>query len=252
LQNFLRKSISHPECCIGYLEHTSKTKHLIYLKGQEPQTEQYVDVPSRSLAQLLLLNQEGSGENCGIAQGERLRLSRKLATAVLQFYSTPWLRNTWSSSDVLFQRHQPSTIGQIEDLKEPFVDVSVRELTTATSGTQPTPCYPFASNDFLFGLGVMLLELAYQKPLKSMQKACDVANSLDERHTLFFTAKRMSRLVSAKSGSRYGEIVRKCLACDFGRGDDLSRPALQEGVYREVVCELMELEDLPRAMNLGP
>jgi hypothetical protein len=252
LQNFLRKSISHPECCIGYLEHTSKTKHLIYLKGQEPQTEQYVDVPSRSLAQLLLLNQEGSGENCGIAQGERLRLSRKLATAVLQFYSTPWLRNTWSSSDVLFQRHQPSTIGQIEDLKEPFVDVSVRELTTATSGTQPTPCYPFAPNDFLFGLGVMLLELAYQKPLKSMQKACDVANSLDERHTLFFTAKRMSRLVSAKSGPRYGEIVRKCLACDFGRGDDLSRPALQEGVYREVVCELMELEDLPRAMNLGP
>jgi hypothetical protein len=98
----------------------------------------------------------------------------------------------------------------------------------------------------------MLLELAYQKPLKSMQKACDVANSLDERHTLFFTAKRMSRLVSAKSGSRYGEIVRKCLACDFDRGDDLSRPALQEGVYREVDCELMELEDLLRVMNLGP
>lgn len=255
LQNFLSKSISQPECCIGYLEHSSKTKHLIYLKGQEPETEQYVDVPSRSLAQLLHNNLEGSGENCGIAQGERLRLSKKLATAVLQFYSTPWLRNTWGSSDVLFQAQHPSTMGQIEDLKEPFVDVSVRESSTATTacnGSQPTACYPFASNDFLFGLGVMLLELAYQKPLKSMQKACDIANSHDERHTLFFTAKRMSRLVSAKSGSRYGEIVRKCLACDFGRGDDLSQPALQEGVYREVVCELMELEDLLRAMNLGP
>jgi hypothetical protein len=143
-------------------------------------------------------------------------------------------------------------MGQIEDLNEPFVDVSVRDSTITTNGAQPTACYPFACNDFLFGLGVMLLELAYQKPLKSMQQACDVANSQDERHTLFFTAKRMSRLVSAQSGSRYGEIVRKCLACDFGRGDDLSQPALQEGVYREVVCELMELEDLLRAMNLGP
>lgn len=251
LQNFLCRSIALPECCIGYLEHSSKTKHLIYLKGQESRPERSADIPSSSLAELLQ-HREGSDETNGIAQCERLRLSRKLATAVLQFYATPWLRNTWSSSDVLFQLQHPSSMGQIEGLKEPFVDVSFRDSTIATNDTQPTTCYPFAPNDFLFGLGVMLLELAYQKPLRSMQQACDVANSQDERHTLFFTAKRMSRLVSAKSGSRYGEIVRKCLACDFGRGDDLSQPALQEGVYREVVCELTELEELLRAMNLGP
>ncbi|KAF7514088.1 hypothetical protein GJ744_004413 [Endocarpon pusillum] len=251
LQNFLSRSAPRSECCIGYLEHSSKTKHLIYLKGQEPREDEVFNVPSKSLAQLLVQYQGSSDQTAGIAQYERLRLSRKLATAVLQFYSTPWLRNSWGSSDVLFQFQQPSSTGAIEDLKEPFVDVSVRDPTIATNGGQSTTCYPFAPNDFLFGLGVMLLELAYQKPLRSMQQPCDVANSHDERHTLFFTAKRLSRLVSAKSGSRYGEIVRKCLTCDFGRGDDLSQPALQEGVYREVVCELTELEELLRAMNLG-
>jgi hypothetical protein len=232
LQNFPSRPVAQPECCIGYLEQSSGSKHLIYVKGQELQAERCVDVPSSSLAELLSQHQESSDETRGIAQGERLRLSRKLATAILQFYFTPWLRNSWSSSDVLFQMQSPSSFGQIEELKEPFVDVSVRDLTVATSGGRPSACYPFAPNDFLFGLGVMLLELAFQKPLRSMQKSCDVSNSQDERHTLFFTAKRMSRLVSAKSGSRYGEIVRKCLACDFGRGDDLGKPALQEGVYR--------------------
>lgn len=251
LQNFLSRSSPRSECCIGYLEHLSKTKHLIYLKGQEPRDDQSCDVPSKSLAELLVQYQGSSDETSGIAQYERLRLSKKLAIAVLQFYSTPWLRNSWGSSDVLFQLQQPSSTGPIEDLKEPFVDVPVRDPTAATTSVHTTTCYPFAPNDFLFGLGVMLLELAYQKPLRSMQQPCDVANSQDERHTLFFTAKRMSRLVSAKSGSRYGEIVRKCLACDFGRGDDLSQPALQEGVYREVVCELAELEELLRGMNIG-
>jgi hypothetical protein len=252
LQNLLRRSVAHPECCIGYLEHSSESKHLIYLKGQEIRAQHHFDVPSSSLAELLSQHHEGSDEANGIAQCDRLQLSTKLATAVLQFYSTPWLRNTWSSNDVLFQLPS-SNPGQTEDLRDPFVDVPVRNSTVTSKIDPPTmACYPFAPNDFLFGLGVMLLELAFQKPLRSMQRECDVANSQDERHTLFFTAKRISRLVSAKLGSRYAEIVRKCLACDFGRGDDLSQPALQEGVYREVVCELTELEEHLRVMNLGP
>lgn len=252
LQNFLSRSITQPEFCIGYLEQSSESKHLIYLKGQDAMAEDHLNVPPSSLAELLSQHQEGSGEAEGIPQSDRLSLSRKLATAVLQFYSTPWLRSSWSSSDVLFQLQSNADPGQIQGLKEPFVDVSVRGSTIDTTTDQPSTCYPFAPNDFLFGLGIMLLELAYQRPLRSLQQPCDAANSHDDRHTLFFTAKRVSRLVSTKFGSRYGEIVRKCLSCDFGRGDDLSQPALQEGVYREVVCELKELEELLRAMDLGP
>lgn len=248
LQNFSSRPVPQAECCIGYLERSSESKHLIYLKEPEAEHEHHIDVPSCSLAKLLSQHRAGSDEASGIAQCERLRLSKQLATAVLQFYSTPWLRNSWSSGDVLFRLQSASPTGQIQDLKEPYLDVSIWDSKFAPSSTT---CYPFAPNDFLFGLGVMLLELAFQKPLRSMQQSCDVANSQDERHTLYFTAKRMSRLVSRESGTRYGEIVRKCLACDFGRGDDLSKPALQEGVYQEVVCELTALEELLRAMDIG-
>jgi hypothetical protein len=252
LQNFLSRSVAQPECCIGYLEKSSDSKHLIYLKGQEAKSEEDFNGPPSSLDELLLYHQKGFDETSGTPQSERLCLSKKLAAAVLHFYSTPWLRNSWSSSDVLFQIHSASNKSQIDSLKEPFVDVSVGDSNFVQNAGHPPTCYPFAPNDFLFGLGVMLLELAFQQPLRYMRQPCDVANSEDERHILFFTAKRMSRLVSTKSGTRYGEIVRKCLACDFGRGDDLSKPALQEGVYREVICELTELEELLRKMDLGP
>ena len=33
---------------------------------------------------------------------ERVRLVRYLATAVLYYYSTPWLKKAWSSDDVYF------------------------------------------------------------------------------------------------------------------------------------------------------
>lgn len=52
-------------------------------------------------------------------------------------------------------------------------------------------------------------------------------------------------------GSTYGQIVRKCLTCDFGRGDDLNEPTLQVEFYKDVVCELERLEEGFRNLQLG-
>ena len=44
-------------------------------------------------------------------------------------------------------------------------------------------------------------------------------------------------------GSTYGKIVRQCLRCDFGYGDDLDDLDLQARYYQAIVCELRRLED---------
>lgn len=89
----------------------------------------------------------------------------------------------------------------------------------------------------------MLIELAFEAPLRDLQLPVDIEGSQEDWHTEFFTAKRVSRITASPLGGRYAKIVRKCLQCDFGRGDDLDDPGLQEGVYREVVCELGQLEE---------
>ena len=52
-------------------------------------------------------------------------------------------------------------------------------------------------------------------------------------------------------GAIYGDVVRKCLRCGFGRGEDLNQPALQEGVYQAVICPLRRLEDKFRELQIG-
>lgn len=51
-------------------------------------------------------------------------------------------------------------------------------------------------------------------------------------------------------GSRYAEVVRKCIHCDFGHGCDLGKTRLQERFLQDVICELEELGDKLRRLGL--
>jgi hypothetical protein len=106
----------------------------------------------------LMPNQRLDG---GLLHHERIRLARLLATAVLQFHGTPWLKSTWRSGDVFFFGLDESRA--IATLTAPYTTVAVRDLAIQE------PEYPALwRNPLLFGLGVMLLELAYESPLKNI------------------------------------------------------------------------------------
>jgi len=46
----------------------------------------------------------------------------------------------------------------------------------------------------------------------------------------FFTATRLSKLVSKGLNTRYGKLVQRCLACNFGVGTELEVPELQSAI----------------------
>lgn len=95
----------------------------------------------------------------------------------------------------------------------------------------------------------MLLELAYEAPLESLRIVADV--DANDQNTEYYTADRVRLSASKLLGTRYAEVTRKCIQCDFGRGSDLDDVALQESFYWEVVCELEELERKLKELNLG-
>jgi hypothetical protein len=234
--------------CLGLLDESDICKHLVYL----PSTPSIrCGKRSTSLDQLFtLLSQSQAPEELPIF--ERLRFAKLLSTAVLQFHATPWLNGSWRSQDVLFfDSNTPTDSKERPPLTSPYMNVSVKSPNGALSRAPTFPSRAFAPNPLIFGLGVMLLELAFEAPLRSMQQDSDLQGGQEDRHTEFFTAKRLNRTASTPMGPRYSEIVRKCLQCDFGRGDDLSKPELQEGFYREVVCELGKLEDKFKELQLG-
>ena len=241
--------------CIGVLERTSNCQHVVYLS---PLIATNYVKKAISLAQLISptskKNQVGS-----LPQYEKLRLAILLSIGILQLQETSWLSRGWRSQDVVFFNAGDINAGgtgplQKSALMTPYLNVPVTSAQNRQSirplASSAKSC--LAPNALLYSLGIVLLELAYEAPLHSMQQPCDLEGGEGSRSIEFLAARRLSKTLGSVLGSTYGQIVRKCLSCDFGCGDDLSAPALQVEFYRDVVCELQRLEEGFSKLQLGP
>ena len=96
----------------------------------------------------------------------------------------------------------------------------------------------------------MLLELAHHSPLETLQQPSD-NDDRESQNTDYYTADRVRHDAASILGPRYAEVIRKCIQCDFGQGDDLGTTRLQEGFYQDVICELEVLEERFKSFELG-
>jgi hypothetical protein len=95
---------------------------------------------------------------------------------------------------------------------------------------------------YVFTLGIILLELAHQKPIHILKEE-DPCKEVDQLDLHFDFADRLSATMTSVYGPEYHTLVRKCINCDFGVGEyDLGKPALRIAFYKDVVCVLERLE----------
>ena len=230
---------------LGILDETEGYKQII--SGPSTSISPRTAKTSTSLRQLI---KNGSAKRSlgGMPQFQCLHLAKCLALAVLQFHATPWLGEDWQSEDVVF--HDDTEKGEEQQNLLPHLhtmiaqarhkDNSIRETEISRSSLSVKSIVP---NMLLFNLGVMLLELAYGTPFKTLQQPEDVAASPDSGLIDLVTARRLADGVGTSLGATFASIVRKCLRCDFGCGEDLDDPKLQSRLYEDVVCKLETLED---------
>ncbi|KAH9212136.1 hypothetical protein DL95DRAFT_447797 [Leptodontidium sp. 2 PMI_412] len=253
----LRKSCSYsrsPENkYIGYFQRSGPCKHLVYFAA--PVSVHNYTQPE-SLASIIgAMTRKTESEK--FLEYERLRLATRLAEAVLQFHATPLLRGFWHSEDVIFFR-----TGKCDDsasISSPHLNVQVGSTIAPKAITQngqeqdvDNVIGHMIRNPYLFSLGVVLIELAFQAPLRSLYNTQDLINGQANALSDYFVASRLSKTISSSLGPMYGKVVRKCLGCDFGQGtSDLSDEKLQAAVYQDVVCELEQLERGFAMLQLG-
>lgn len=191
----------------------------------------------------------GNGHTDQYLLPSRFRLAIQLVYAVLQGHSTPWLKHSWSTSDVFFEQLSPSheDLNLVLFLRSRFAGqgntdtpfkrerlVSEDEGKSRVSSGPPTDIGGIydIGNMTLFSLGVALLEIGHWTPISQMR--------LDGERDEIATALRVAQERHA-FGWDYGEIVRRCMQCQFGYGRDLNKPELQSAVYSSVVRPLQEL-----------
>jgi hypothetical protein len=226
--------------CLGYLNNTriqNPLKLVFYdaAKVSRGAANSYVSdkesVPVRKLLQQRL------------AVLHQLTLAYKLAAAVLQYYSTPWLPEDWDLQQVAYFT---------DDSQVPEKDIS-RKLQSLHLGTEfpsktavvlPQSQQELEDLKSVYGirnlclakLGVALLEICLRGDFE-ISSSGSISN--DVFHARRLLEKGHHSLMTF--GRRYLEIVRKCIYCDFGCGDRLDDESLRDAVYTEVVCRLEDV-----------
>ncbi len=245
--DYLRSCFRQPtqsDLCMGMLEKTDSCKHLLYPPRSQPLTGRAI-----SLEQLISSVSQ-QVPSTSFPQYETLHLAKSLATAVLQYHATPWLKMSWRSHDIFFTRRIHHTYPK-PSLKAPHLKVMIKEHNQALSQPSTIPARSIVRNPLLFNLGVMLREVAYCATLGRLEQPCDLDNGQRSALTEIFVARRLPPSLGREMGATYGNIVKKLLECDFGCGDDLNDPKLQAIFHREVVCALDKLEQGFRELQIG-
>ncbi|KAK3369987.1 hypothetical protein B0H63DRAFT_551939 [Podospora didyma] len=207
--------------CIGNIE--GLALHRFYL--QSPQIR-------KSLAEIITWISED--EFRVLPRATKAHLASSLSVAILQYHSTPWLPDSWQSSNVRF-----FGVGELSQdtvsLTTPYftVPISKKEMKgkgrlTAIDGhltaqsTTPNSTASLARNELLFRFGIVLLELGYGQPWPRLrQRALAKSHGPNEQTmTDYHFAQILARapVLRDRMGPKFSIIVRKCLGCDFGLG----------------------------------
>lgn len=247
----LRRCFREPRkanVCVGMLENTDKCKHYVY-----PSPLTLDSRPRRpiSLGQLIR-SASRPGLVGDIPIHERLGLAKNLAVAVLQYHSTPWLRLSWRSDDILFFSAGDTTqIQELPNLSAPHLSAKVKGPHGQLSRASTIPVQNLARNPVLFSLGVVLLEIAHAASLGSLMQDTDLTNGQEDRYTEFFTARRLAKSKRSVMGMTYHNIVEQLVECVFPCGDDLNNDQLQAAFHSNIICPLAELEEGFRKFHLA-
>ncbi|OBT70027.1 hypothetical protein VE03_00654 [Pseudogymnoascus sp. 23342-1-I1] len=185
-----------------------------------------------------------------LSDKDRLKIALTLASTVLQLYDSPWIDSMWSGQDIQFLSSQ-STDSNEAPFIGPFVSTSFHGPTSPSKLRQPASTGSSLADDLmpskvLFALAVMLVELCLDKTLIEMRQLSPGEENGSQKSTVlddYKTAHDQLNAVFQKSGSNYGNVVQRCLKCEFTippQQKRLSFENFRHLVYEGVVAPLEE------------
>lgn len=148
--------------CLGYLESDSEYRHLLYFAPEQSKAS-----ISSTISLAHFLSPEVRTSHSGtLSLFQKVRLARQLSMAVLHYHSTPVMRLPWASKDIVFFGSEPDLSSDLRrsSLGEPHLNVQIHNSEIAISLSAAEKA--LIPNLHLFGLAVVLLELANQAPLR--------------------------------------------------------------------------------------
>ncbi|RYP42054.1 hypothetical protein DL767_000566 [Monosporascus sp. MG133] len=226
--------------CIGYIDTMGGSRHSFF-PVEDPELCRSVPAPGDFVSMDEVLNYPIESS---LSIPDQLKLARSIVSAVLKFHKTPWMNEYWRIQDLSFVRKERDLskslqtlhlgieiipqAGQLQQLMEEVESTSDAESESPSQAMREAMLEYGVRNITLFSLGVVLLQIGRWGKIAT-----------HDEHDIKMI--RRLALEPARLGSKYKELTLRCLYCDFGFGDSLSKPRLQEAVYDNVVCKLSDM-----------
>lgn len=181
---------------------------------------------------------------------DRLQLAVFVASSVLQLYSTPWLPEILTSTNVFFLIREG-----FPDSEHAFVIASSghpspgQQPQATATGSNTTALPVKIRNPMLFALGILLIEIICGQTIDAMRTPEDsqgvftINTTTANSNTVLSDYMVARRLLSQvyEASSNYGSAVRRCINGDFPRQKlDLDDEDFRQEVYSGVVSLLEE------------
>jgi hypothetical protein len=239
----LQKSFFSQDDCLGFLQDQQGRRYGLYNVREQ---EKWPTIP----AYLTNLFSPGAKETfselleASSRLSERLRLALTLSWNVLQLHSTPWLEETWAKDDILLlfgsKQHndtilQPYISRRFENSAQRG-SCSTNSLSLTASAKERLTSW--VKNEMLFTLGLILIELGYQKSIEKLALPSEKdANGQCSSFTPILTAARLHKEIHECAGYHYAHAVDGCLNFDFG---DSHEAKFQVAFIKHVIGPLEE------------
>ncbi|KAI4209514.1 MAG: hypothetical protein LQ351_007549 [Letrouitia transgressa] len=139
---------------------------------------------------------------------KKLRLATCLSKLVLQFHSTPWLEDSWRSSDIhFFDPNNDKARKSLWQMIHLRLDLEQRRSESA-KGKDADCDSDFSTS--MFHLGIVLLELGLTKPWSTLRQVIvqELPQDTDGDHIV---ADGLTRSLVKEMGSTYASMVQKCI-----------------------------------------
>ena len=163
---------------------------------------------------------------------QRMGLSFKLASSLLQLYSTPWLAMAWNKEAIYFVRTDPPpnavSTSLFFDADHPFITHTFTEHAIPSSTNKAHAKRP------LLELGILLLEIWHEEPFESYAIAKTLV--LDESYgRRYDVAREWLDDTAPDILPFYLDAVSRCIECSFSASS--SFPDWNNIEFRKSVCE---------------
>jgi hypothetical protein len=227
------------ETCIGYIDTTvEKYRHLFFSGNNQKSEPLQVKSQGEMVPVYELLSQPLDNT---LTVVDQLKLVRTLVSAMLQFHATPWMNEYWGLQDIGFFW-----------CGDEFSDASLRSLHVTTDFPSKSPSdqvFIDATDDYpKLNMSTVIEDAKFQYGIRNLPLYCLGVVLLQIGHWALVDGGDIGRIrrlavQPCRLGPRYKNIAQRCLDCDFGLGNDLCAPQLQQAIQSVVLDELTDMID---------